>query len=341
VCPPGAEYVDLLDACAPPRVDRPPEPRRIVGITAFALPQHDPIYIHHVCRHIASVNYNTFRVGFERWRWDNDPAYLLQGPKYDTEENLSQIRRFLEVTARHEGIWVELVAVFTIKSIGHTDTPEMRREAVELAMQVVTEGDYKHVFFSYANEWRRSGAPQALDPFAEWEPFPLSDQYPAITKEEVLWGLQRLSQTGRLVTTDCHGEHVDGNPGRTWDPAYEKSFLPHVDMVAFHPRRNPNPTEFDLRLGVSRYVEREDKLAVLYNETTSFATDLELQRFPNLIGSFLIANKGRPPEEKRRQQIREYLARVKAAGDGARWYYHCIGCFMYQEEFEPIWIPAW
>ena len=71
------------------------------------------------------------------------------------------------------------IPVFTIKSIGHTDTPEMRREAVGLAMQVVTEGDYKHVFFSCANEWRRSGAPQALDPFADWKPTPLSEVVPS------------------------------------------------------------------------------------------------------------------------------------------------------------------
>jgi hypothetical protein len=125
------------------------------------------------------------------------------------------------------------------------------------------------------------------------------------------------------------------------DPAYEKSFLPFVDMVAFHPRRNPDPTLYDLRLGISRYVEREGKLAVLYNETTSFATDLELEKFPSLVGSFLIANKAKPPQEQRRQQIRKYMGRVKAAGDAARWYYHCIRCFIYQDEFEPIWIPAW
>lgn len=353
VCPEGAEWVESEGKCLPLRVDYPPDLQRVVGITAFALALHPRDYITKVCEYIKTKGYNTLRVGFETWRWDgvltfdalaeegeihfDTPrsrdgydigktlsalGYLPKGPKFDSEENLSNVRRMLDATARVEGIWVELIPVFTIKGLGRNpDTPEMRRTAVRLAKQIVTEGDFKHVFFSYANEYKRSG----------------SRGVEKITKGEVIHGLQKLSETGRLVTTDCFGTFEEED--HRWDASYERDFLPFVDAVAFHPRRNPEPTRWDLRLCMSRYVEREGKLACLFNETVSYASDAELKQFPWLKGSFLISNSGRPPQSKRRQIVTDYMGRVRKVG--GIWYYHCISCFMGSRTFEPFWIPVW
>lgn len=340
VCPDGLEWVEGEGVCLPPRVDSPPDPKRILGITAFALPLHSRSYITEVANYAKSKGYNTLRVGFETWRWNGSLSfrfahagdidygdydtgkmlasrgYLPMGPKFDSEENLENVRRMLDATARIPGVWVELIPVFTIKGLDDPDTPEMRREAVRLAAKLVVENDFKHVFFSYANEWRRSGG--------------VGEK---ISKAEVVEGLRELRKTGRLVTTDCPGSDTENG----WDPSYEKDFLPHVDMVAFHPRRNPEPGPWQLGLGFSRYVVREGKLACLYNETVSFASDEELKLYPHLVGSFLTANMGRPPESKRKQIIVEYKDRIEDSG--CRWYYHCIACFMGSTEFAPFWIP--
>ena len=140
MCPEGLEWVEGEGACLPFRVDVPPDPRRIAGVTAFALPLHNRAYIEQVCEHIKSVGYNTLRVGFETWRWGDDPpslrrlastwevgralaekGYLPQGPPFDSSENLANVRRVLDTTAR-AGIWVELIPVFTIKGMGDLDT---------------------------------------------------------------------------------------------------------------------------------------------------------------------------------------------------------------------------
>lgn len=340
VCPGGLEWVESEAACHPPRVDAPPDPTRILGITAFALPLHSWEYITEVANYVRSKGLNTLRVGFETWRWDGSlgrrlaftegvdhgaydigkvmaaHGYLPRGPKFDSEENLRNVRRMLEATARVPGIWVELIPVFTIKGLDYPDTPEMRREAVRLAAQLVVEGGFEHVFFSYANEWRRSGG--------------VGEK---IEREEVIWGLEELRKTGRLVTTDCPGTPRD----EVWFPDYERDFLPYVDMVAFHPRRNPEPDLWHLGLGYSRYVVRDEKLACLYNETTSFATDAELELYPHLKGSFLVANEGRPPESLRKEIIVEYMKRIESSG--CKPYFHCISCFMGNSEFVPFWIP--
>lgn len=333
-CPDGYEWVE--DRCLPLRVDMPPDPKKIVGITAFALPLHDREYIEAACKYIKSHGYNTLRVGFETWRWNGQlgrrtatpgtydigremaaRGYLPEGPKFDSEENLANIRRMLDTTAR-AGVWVELIPVFTIKGLDDVDTPAMRRKATNLARRLVLDGDYKHVFFSYTNEWSHSGRVG-----------------PRISRDEVIDGLQRLKSANRLVTTDDGGSW-DKEKER-WDAKYPREFLPYVDMVAFHPHRNPEPTEWDLSLGVSRYVIREEKLACLYNETVSYASDEELERYPWLVNNFRIANRGRPPESKRKQIIIDYKARTLRVG--GTFYYHCIACFFGDVEFEEFWIP--
>jgi hypothetical protein len=162
---------------------------------------------------------------------------------------------------------------------------------------------YKHVFLSAMNE-------------------PTQDGY---TYGEIQELVNILRQSGRPVGVDYPCE------GGRW--RYPRQM--DVDYIDFHPRRNP-----DLSLGELENVVGLNGLS-LFSETTSYASDENIQQWPHLGNHSNIYNEGHGTEEDRKRFAKNYLGRFKKVRR-ARWFFHSVDLIRWGAEYQgDFWIPRW
>lgn len=296
---PDMPYVEV-------RADTEPDLYNLIGVTAFALAMRDEAYIHSFISHVQSAGYNTLIVGSETGEWDRYSkslyaqimaGWLPAGPKRNTPEALANVRQLLRVTAQYPNLHVQLISSFTGRSFDHDGQLDWARK---LASLVRKEG-YRHVTFRAMNE------PQ----MSNWD------------TGELIQLIQILQESGRPVTVDQPAE------GGKWK--YDRQLGGIVDYLDMHPRRNPDLSMAELG-NLARLNGR-----VFLSETTAYASDIDINTWPQFRRNALIYLNGEGTEQERQAAAIEYKNRVKST-HSIMWAFHSIQLIMC--ETLP-WIPRY
>jgi hypothetical protein len=312
VCPEGTELVEILETCAPPRVDRPVDFGAARGITSFSLTLRSTRFIADFMYRAHEKGRTTFRTGAQTDGWgdlrsqaailgipedeiqdvviQDKPGYLPVGPPFGSPQWHDNLVRLLEVSARINDNWVQLIPTFTHK---HYDKGSQAKNIqyfnnmFDRVHAIVTAGNYKHVFYEAFNE--------VVHPLAQH-----------IKDEDVVEILKHIRKKapGVPVGTDFHGEYRREDP---WPGRYPFMWRPYVDYYSFHTRRNPEPTYADMVRAQKRW--KYDK-PVLIDETVCWASDVQIQQY-NLRGKGTIAMRGKGNDELRMEQVQKHLREIR------------------------------
>jgi len=283
------------------------------GITSFSLVLGDTNFIkdftYHAQRHDATVLRSGAQVSGD-WCQPNMPGYLSCGPAYGTEEADANLIRMLEVTARIHNMWIQLIPTFTYKSHNECNEQEWREdqegcqaknvayfnEMFDHVNAIVKTGDYKHVVYELFNEIRHSLSSHLKD-------------------EDGLVMLQHArANTNLPVGMDFHGEFQGKNP---WPGRYPYIWRNDVDYIAFHTRRNPEPSYETMRAAQDKYNYNR----VWVDETVCMASTLNINKY-NLRGRGTIAMNGYGTEEERWMQVITHLKGINR--NNWKPFYHSI-----------------
>lgn len=308
---------------APPRVDESPMlGSNIVGFTAFAdVETYDPgagyetlegferQYIVRKLVYMRSRGYNTARVGAQTDGWcGSDAFYLPCGTTPFTPEWRENLIGFLELSARVDGMFVQLIPTFTHKgdTCGTPCLVELTREVVK----IVQEGRYRHVFWEAFNEFNHPITREAGN-----------------LRESVLKAVLRELPRPRGTDLPDNGGEGDGWRGNPDQSAVDGA-IGLMDYVAYHPSRNPEPTEKAYR----RTILLSRGKPVLWNETVSWITETEAATLGGRRRSKLFTQGTQTQMDR---QVRDQLDTICRAG-GA-YYFHALWLFSYDERLD--WAP--
>lgn len=294
VCPEGTEVAELLGVCAPPRVDRPIDWGAAAGATSFSLVLRDTEWQKDFLYYAHEHNITVYRAGAQvAGDWcGNDVGYLPCGPAHATPEADANLVRLLEVTARIPNTWLQLIPTFTYKS--HDEGTQQANIAYFNSMfdhvnAIVEAGGYRHIIYELFNEVVH----------------PLSQHIKDEDVREML--LHARARTDLPVGTDFHGEFRGEDP---WPARYPFVWRDLVAYIAFHPRRNPEPTYEHMRTAQERWDYRKP---VWCDETVCWASDDEIGRY-DLRGKGTIALMGRGTEGERWDVVRRHLRDIRRNG---------------------------
>lgn len=188
----------------------------------------------------------------ERSRWPDNHTYLFKGPPaapYDkTSPAYKDLELFLKVAASIPRAQVLLVPICTLKE-NWSDAAILDGRAFnanEKWVRTVCKlaGTYENVAIEVINEWRHPNSIYAK----------LGHR-----QDQVV----RMLKACRAEAPDTQiGTDTNVNRNRMdYDPAIE----PFVDFLSFHPWRNPDPDEVELRAMVRQKIG-----AAVFSETTCF-----------------------------------------------------------------------
>jgi len=330
----------------PPEPPAPPSPfgswwdhrNETKGVVAFPLSIREGSYIRDVCQYVKEHGYNTLSCGAQAWQKDDAPPVLPRGPKPGTQEWRLNLERLLTITAE-EKVWLVLNPTFGLKHAGGQNPYEYHRTLCEEVVDVVDGLGVEHLSFNVMNEFIH----QLTNDY-------LKDEHIRFLGEEL------MEETGLPVSSDAPGEikWLPDHAGERWiwKGRYPDIWQQVFTHLAFHPPRNvrkknhkyaykrwPNAEDYD------RVAKRWSGKTKLYNETTKYASDAEIERW-NLKGSDNVALSGTGTEEERQAVILEVKENIKAAKDRdgvhrSRFFYHSQ-CFSIRcDPAEPLgWIPG-
>lgn len=344
-CPEGTEVSHATGLCSPPRVDRTIDWNLAAGGTSFSLALRDAKFIDEWARWHRDHGWPVLRVGAQTsYDWCNAAVgYLPCGPEHGTDEWRANLVRLLDVTARRENVWLQLIPTFTYKS--HNAGSQAANIAYFSAMfdrvnRIVLEGGYKHVIWEAFNEVVH----------------PLSQH---IKDEDVLAILEHMKENTYLpVGTDYHGglQSVDvqmferslelsfsqgemtferrfaladrlyqrAMREMEWRGRYPYIWRDVVDYIAFHTIRNPEPTLERMQEAQAKFKYNKP---VLIDETVSWASQENIDRY-GLAGKGTIAMEGRGTEDERMWQCVSHLKDIHNVKNqsGLRWrpFFHSI-----------------
>ena len=339
-CPDGTEVSNATGLCSPPRVDRLIDWAMAAGGTSFSLALRDAKFIDEWARWHRDHGWTVLRVGAQTsYDWCRaGVGYLPCGPEHGTPEWKENLTRLLDVTARRENVWVQLIPTFTYKS--HNEGSQAANIAYFSKMfdrvnEVVLSGGYKHVIWEAFNEVVH----------------PLSQH---IKDEDVLAIMEHMKENTYLpIGTDYHGglQEVDRemvsmelSPDMSFERRFQMSdrlyqnamrqmewrgrypyiWRDIVDYIAFHTPRNPEPTLDRMREAQAKFKYNKP---VLIDETVSWASQENIDKH-GLKGKGTIAMMGRGTEDERMWQCVSHLKDIHNVKNqnGLRWrpFYHSI-----------------
>ena len=283
----------------PIRNDTEPSFHDVVEFSGFALAQYPESHIRAYVENGLFHGYNTVRVCSETGHWALEGvAYLPSGPLAGTPEAIEDVKRLLRVTAEYPNLWVELISSCTIKHLNARDQREWARQVGEIAK------DYNHVFLNAMNEpWQSS-----------------------LDFVEVLSLIRVLKDSGRPVGTDWVAE------AGAW--RFPRAWMRECDWIGVHPRRSPELTLDEIRT----VINKNGPGPVLFNETTSYVSDVDKDQFGINVPNGLFYNEGMGTEDERKQMATDYMGLFKHVSR-ARWGYHMLaGLHCERTDF---WMPRW
>lgn len=191
------------------------------------------------------------------------------------------------------------------------DIKKLLRVTAEMGIQVelVSSGTIRQMPFRYQVRWARK--------VAKWaKPFPHvflnamnEPQTSSLSQEEVLGLIRALKVSGLPVGVDSQAE------AGHW--RFPKIWKRECDWIGVHPRRSP-----ELNLSEIQHVVDLNGLT-LFNETTSYISDEEIEEFKIRVPNGLFYNEGMPKQGKRKAMARRYMRRFYEILR-ARWYYHML-----------------
>jgi hypothetical protein len=194
----------------------------------------------------------TARACAERSRWPRDHEYLFRGPPafpFDqTSPAFKQTKNFLDWAAGVSGAQVLLVPVCTLKE-GWSDAAIESGEAFDANEKWVRNicklaGDYENVAIEVINEWRH--------PNSIYERL-------GRRRDQVIRMIKACRQEAPRTQI---GTDTNVNRNRmTYDS--EIASEGKVDFFSFHPWRNPDPDEDEMRVMVRQRIGE-----VVFSETT-------------------------------------------------------------------------
>jgi hypothetical protein len=250
--------------------------------------------------HAQAQGCEIFRVGAQTDGWAGHAALYLDaaaGPTVFSQEWEDNLRRLLDVTARIDGVYLQLIPTFTHKH----ESAARNMEITKRVVAIWREGEYKHVVWEAVNEWKH----------------PIS----TLNMSDVANLLLELRKTGLPVGTDCS---MGSKKGR-----YPEMLLPLVDYVAFHPARYRRddgrcqlirPNYDAIRATVRRYPNKP----VWFDEPICYISDDSKRRY-NIgeHGHYALCGSG--TEAKRKKVIVDYMWDVEQAG--GIWFTHALWLF--------------
>jgi hypothetical protein len=276
------------------------------GVVAFPLTIRKESYVRDLCRYIRAYGYNTLSCGAQAWQKPDADETLPRGPAPGTLEWKENLERLLTITSE-ERVWVQLIPTFGLKWAGDRDPKAYFIELCDQVIEVVQGVKAEHVFWNVMNEFIHGSTNDYL-------------------KDEHIMelGLHLRKRTGLPVSSDAPGEikWLDQRAERwIWKGRYPDIWQREFTHLAFHPPRNvdnprtkkpaykrwPNAKDYE------RVAERWAPRAILYNETTKFASDADMERDPRLRNSGNVALGGKGTEEERKAVIIEVKENIKAA----------------------------
>lgn len=310
---------------SPPRVDQYPTlGLGTSGFVSFSLVEvYDPVagyetlegfnrqYIVQVLTHMRALGYDKARVGTQTDGWCGNPAFYLPcGTTPYTPEWYENLKGFLELSSRIDGMYIQLIPTLTHKgdSCGKPCLVRLTREVV----RIVQEGDFKHIIWEAFNEFSHG-----------------------ITRKggnfhtPVLRAV--LKELPHPRGTDLPGNRFDdadrwrGNP----DHPIFAPVIGLMDYLAYHPPRNPEPTEKAYR----RTIQLSRGKPVLWDETVSWINQAEVTALGGRRRSGLFTQ---GTQEEMDQQVRNQRDTICTAGGD--YYFHALWLFLY-EEHRLDWAP--
>lgn len=301
------ELYKMLDDDPPPpppldRKDVPWWPNRMTtaGVTAFPLSIRDKEYIDELIPWIKEHGYNTLSVGAQSWTYAQaERVPMLPGGPHAGAEWAKNLDRMLDATARHEGIWLQLIPTFGLKQ--HDEGGQEYQWHLNHAkriLEIIKAGGYLHLLIDVMNEFKH----------------PLTNKNLGDT--DIMHLAQFWQENGFKVTSDHGGHEPEGD--RIWNAYWPKAWI-GMNFKAWHPSRNPHPTSRDFK----RAVERWESQVLLYNETLCYGTAAETREY-KLEGKKTMSNLGRGSDEDRKWPIRHLKANIRSAGDRSRFFFHSI-----------------
>jgi hypothetical protein len=231
-------------------------------------------------------------------------GYLPCGPSHGSPEADANLVRMLEVSARIPNTWIQLIPTFTLKHVDKGSSQanvEYFNGVYDHVLMIVSKGNYKHVIWEMFNEVVH----------------PISSH---IKDEDVRDMIRHVQATSTLpIGTDYHG----GRAGDEWQGRYPNIWRRHVDYIAFHTERNPEPPLSVMRAAQRRYGYVKP---VLIDETVSWASDQAIGDY-QLRNNGNIAERGYGTEESRMLQCVVHLKNIYQVRQGERrWrpFFHSI-----------------
>lgn len=276
------------------------------GVTAFPLTVRPREYIKDLCEYITEHGYNCLSAGAQAWTpaQAKDHPILPFSPPIGGREWKKNLETMLDETARHDNMFVQLIPTFGHKQ--HDTDPDGQEMAWHIAhakriIGIIKTAGYKHIYINLVNELKH----------------PLTDN-------ELKGGIIELGKVfqdaGFMITSDHGGREKDTTTGeRIWKAYYPEAWQ-HFNAFAWHPTRNPEPTSNQFR----KAHERWEHKCLLYNETTCFADDSDMAKWPHLRGAGTIAGEGKVDGEAQKWIIRRLKERIKTAGPRSRFFFHSI-----------------
>jgi hypothetical protein len=234
------------------------------------------------------------------WCSPDSAEYLQCGPHHGTPKADENLIRLLEVTARINNTWVQVIPTFTYKHRNEGSQAKNIKffnKMFDHVDDIVKAGNYKHVIYELFNE--------VVHPISQH-----------IKDEDVREMFHHANARTHLpVGTDFHGEFrgEDQWPGR-----YPFIWRDVAGYLAFHTPRNPEPTYREMRDAKDRWNYAKP---VLVDETVSWASDEEVAKY-NLKGKGTIAMLGYGTEDDRMHQVVKHLRDIHRLG--WRPFYHSI-----------------
>ena len=241
-------------------------------LTAFALGLKNDSHIVSFIQEAQFRGYNMLRVGSETRDWNTSGARFfreLSGPEPGSGPWEKDLRKVLTLTGQY-GIAVELVASFTVKG----RDARWQKDYVQRVASIAKK--FPHVVLSAVNEWYVHSDLSRSD---------VIDLIHVLKSE--------VKNSDVLVTCD---DNPRGGAPYSWELGRE------VDLRAFHPSRNPEPSKDDLRKAMGKHGSM-----VFFDETVAFALDSELRSYPEFRGAGTIAGLGKTSEEDRKRQVRKHI----------------------------------
>ena len=308
----------------PDRNDSMPPPMggRIVGFTAFSLVETYDAgigyedasalgrqYIYRMLTYMRSRGFNTARVGAQTDGWcDSDAFYLPCGTTPGTPEWAENLKGFLEISARVDGMYVQLIPTFTHKGdrCGKPCLVSLTKSVVD----IVKAESYQHVFWEAFNEFNH----------------PITRGAGNLREAVLRAVLKELPHPRGTDLPDNGGEGDDwrGNP----DQSAVDGAVALMDYVAYHPSRNPEPTAKAYRRTINL-----SPRPVLFDETVSWITMGEQIALGGRKNSALFTQ---GTQAQMDAQVQAQADTICGETDGA-YFFHALWLFSYDESLG--WTP--